>query len=99
MPANKKHLNKSGWNRFARIAAGFLGGFFLTTTFHLVLALWIDRPNVLITSAFTGFILWAGLFIVAFLIKKARHVWSLYLGLILIFSAILYFYQVTPVTQ
>ncbi len=90
MPANSKYLTKSGWQRFAKISAAILGGYLLTMAFHLTLALWLDRPTVLITAAFSGFIVWAGLMIFAFMSKNGWKIWGIYLGLTVIFSAIIY---------
>ncbi|MEQ6118914.1 hypothetical protein [Reichenbachiella sp. MALMAid0571] len=97
MPANKKHLTQSGWIRFSKITAGFLGGFFVTISFHLVFTIWFDQASVLITSAYSGFILWAVLMILAFLIKKAWKVWGIYMGLILVFSVVIYFGKMNPI--
>lgn len=90
MPANKKHLTKSPWQRFAKLSAGFVGGYLLTTSFFMALAFWIDHKAVLLTLRFAGFILWAGLLIVAFLAKNGWKVWGIYLSLSLFFSLIIY---------
>lgn len=79
MPANTKYLTKSPWQRFAKISAGILGGYLLTTCLHLTLAVWFDPATVLITSTFTAFILWAGLMILAFLARNGWKVWLWYL--------------------
>lgn len=89
MPANPKYLS-SNWQRFAKITAGFLGGYLVTVTFHMALAYWIDYVAVIITSAFTGFILWVALMIVAFLAKNGWKIWIWYLTASLFFSGIIY---------
>lgn len=89
MPANPKYLS-SNWQRFAKITAGFLGGYLVTVTFHMAIGFWIDRINVIITSTFTGFILWAILMVVAFLAKNGWKIWGIYLLLCLLFSFIMY---------
>lgn len=92
MPANKKHLS-SGLQRFAKITAGLLGGYLVTITFHLILAQWLDQVNVIITMTFTGFIMWCGLMIVAFMSRNGWKVWGLYLGISLLLSIGIYLTQ------
>lgn len=94
MPANKKHLTKSGWQRFAKISAGFLGGYLVTVSFFMALAYWIDHREVLLTLRFGGFILWAGLLVVAFLGKNGWKTWGIYLLLTAVFSLIIYFSKI-----
>ncbi|WP_020533218.1 hypothetical protein [Flexithrix dorotheae] len=86
MPANPKYLTNSPWQRFAKISAGFLGGFGVSITFHLALAAWLNRPNIIITSAFTAFLLWGGLMILAFLAKNGWKLWGFYLLMTLFFG-------------
>lgn len=83
MPANKKYLNTSGWQKFAKISAGFLGGYMVSMTLHLAIAAWLDRANVIITMTFSGFVLWMVLMILAFLGKNGWKVWLYYLVLTL----------------
>tara|TARA_R110002049_G_scaffold21357_3_gene77946 strand:+ start:223 stop:519 length:297 start_codon:yes stop_codon:yes gene_type:complete len=89
MPANPKHLS-SNWQRFAKLSAGFLGGYFVTITFHMALAYWINHTNVIITLTYTGFILWVTLMIIAFLAKNGWKIWGVYLLAGIIFSFIIY---------
>jgi hypothetical protein len=91
MPANPKYLTTSNWQRFAKISAGFLGGYLVTITLHLVLAFWFNHVNVIITLTFTGFILWAILMVVAFLAKNGWKIWGIYLLITIFFSFIIYF--------
>lgn len=93
MPANPQYLS-SNWQRFAKISAGFLGGYFVTITFHMVLSYWLNHVNVIITSTFTGYILWVGLMIIAFLAKNGWKIWGIYLLITLLFSAIIYFSKI-----
>lgn len=90
MPANLKYLSVSGWERFGRFTAGFIGGYLLTIAFHLALGAWLNTVNVVISSTYTGFILWTVLFILAYISKKVWKVWLLYLGLSLLFFALFY---------
>ncbi|MFV9552114.1 hypothetical protein [Algibacter sp. PT7-4] len=89
MPANTKYLS-SNWQRFAKISAGILGGYLVSTTCHLALASWCNHVIVIISSTFTGFILWVTLMILAFLSKNGWKLWGIYLLLTIFFSIILY---------
>ncbi len=86
MPANKKYLTKSPWIRFSRIMAGVVGGYIVMLTFHMLLTRVLPRENVVATSFFTGYILWAILLLQAFLIEKAWKVWLLYAGISIVFA-------------
>lgn len=94
MPANTKYLTQSKWQRFAKITAAILGGYLVSVSFHLALASWFNRANIMITMAFTGFILWVALMVVAFLAKKAWKIWLIYLGITLFFSVLIYLGQI-----
>ncbi|WP_159021445.1 hypothetical protein [Formosa sp. L2A11] len=90
MPANKKYLSTSSWQRFAKITAGFFGGYFVTMSLHLALTAWTDSTTVIITSAFSAFILWAILLMLAFLAKSGWKIWSIYIALTAVFSTLMY---------
>lgn len=90
MPANKKYFS-SPMQRVAKITAGFVGGYLVTLTSFMALAYWVDHVDVLLTLRFGGFMLWAGLLIVAFLAKNGWKVWGIYLLLTLFFCIIIYF--------
>ena len=90
MPANPKYLS-SNWQRFAKLSAGFLGGYFVTVTCHLALSYWLNHINIIITSSFTGFIMWVVLIIVAFLAKNGWKIWGIFLLISLLFSISIYF--------
>lgn len=93
MPANPKYLTQNKWQRFAKITAAILGGYFVSVTFHLALASWFNRANILMTMAFTGFILWVALMVVAFLAKSGWKIWGIYILLSLVFSLFIYLGQ------
>jgi hypothetical protein len=100
MPANPKYLTKSKGQRFAKITAAILGGYLVSISFHLALASWFDRANIMITMAFSGFILWVALMIVAFLAKNGWKIWLIYLGLSLFFLGLLFLGQnYNPITN
>jgi len=88
MPANKKHLTKSPWLRLAKILTGTIGGYTVMFTFHLLLSKAFPPENVVVTSFFTGYILWAVLLLMAFLAKNVWKVSSIYLALTLVFSGV-----------
>ncbi len=90
MPANKKFLTTSPLQRFAKFTAGFIGGYIVTITFHLAISQWIDRADILITMAFSGFIMWASLMIVAFIAKNGWKIWGIYILISMLFSTITY---------
>lgn len=90
MPANKKHLNPTFHQRFAKITAGFIGGYLLTNGLFLTFTLFIDHGPLLMTMKFVGFVIWGALMILPFLFKNGWNAWGVYLVFILAFSAILY---------
>lgn len=88
MPANKKHLTKSGWTKLSKILAGTVGGYLLTISLHAALTRLFPVDKVMVTSFITGYLLWATLLLVAFLIKQAWKTWVIYVGLIALFSVL-----------
>lgn len=86
MPANKKYLTKSPWLRTSKILAGAVGGYTVMLSFHLLLCQLFPRQGVIVTSFFTGYILWAFLLLWAFLAKNVWKVWATYLLLTFLFS-------------
>ncbi len=90
MPANAKYLTANKWQRFLKISAGILGGYLVSVSVHLALAAWFDRSVVIMTSAFSAFILWAALIVVAFLAKSGWKIWGLYLFISIVFLFIFY---------
>lgn len=100
MPANPKYLTQSKWQRFAKISAAILGGYLVSVSFHLALASWFNHVNIIITMAFTGFILWVALMIMAFLAKNGWKIWGIYLLLTLLFYSLIHLGQLyNPITQ
>lgn len=79
MPANPKYLTHSPWQRFAKITAAILGGYMVTTAFHLSLATWVNKVDVIITSTFSSFILWTILMVLTFLAKNGWKIWGVYI--------------------
>ena len=92
MPANSNYLTTSAWQRFAKISAGILGGYFLSAAIHLALAYWMpDAKIVLITSVFTIYLLWMVFLIVPFLANNGWKVWGAYLLVLLLCGTVIYF--------
>ncbi|WP_164109707.1 MULTISPECIES: hypothetical protein [Sphingobacterium] len=85
MPANKKYLS-SPLQRFLKISAGFIGGYTVMLSFHLLLTQMFDKKDIIITAAFTGYILWAVLLLLAFLSKNGWKVWIYYIVLTAVFA-------------
>ncbi|MEM6722291.1 MAG: hypothetical protein AAF611_23390 [Bacteroidota bacterium] len=93
MPANKKYLSSTG-QRWLKITAGIIGGFIVTILFHNAIgALMTEKGGLIITSAYTSFIMWALLMIVAFIIKNGWKTWGIYLLLMVIFGFIIFKYR------
>ena len=100
MPANPKYLTQSKWQRFAKITAAIIGAYFVSVSFHLALASWLNRVNVIITMAFTVFMLWVALMIVAFLSKNALKIWLIYLVLSILFMGLSFLgIHYNPITE
>ncbi|MCU7695574.1 hypothetical protein ACFSPU_12365 [Haoranjiania flava] len=91
MPANKKYLTRSPWQRILKISAGFIGGYAVMISFHMLLAEFIDKKHIVITAAVTGYILWSLLLLLAFLAKNGWKVWGIYIALTMLFAAPLIF--------
>ena len=78
MPAKKKYLS-GGWKRFSKVTAAILGSYIVAMSVHVaVIKLAMDDTPWLLTSSYSSFLLWTGLMVLAFFIKKAWHVWGIY---------------------
>jgi len=86
MPANTKYLTQNGFQRFAKITAGLIGGYAISALFHVGLALVTDHKIVLITSIFSLYLLWMTLFIVVFLFKSGWKALAIYTSVTLLLS-------------
>ena len=90
MPANPKYLSSSG-QRVLKITAGILGGLILTVFIHNALGILLkDKGWLIITSAYSSFILWVTLLIIAFLSKNGWKIWGIYITLICIFATTIF---------
>lgn len=77
MPANPKYLTTSGWIKFGKISAAIFGSLIATVSFHLALATWLNPSIVWGTSIFSLFILWAGLILVTYWVRKVWQIWGI----------------------
>ncbi|WP_293942111.1 MULTISPECIES: hypothetical protein [unclassified Sphingobacterium] len=85
MPANKKYLS-SPFQRFLKITAGFIGGYVVMLSFHVLLTTFFEKKDVVMTAGFTGYLLWAVLMLLAFLSKSGWKIWGVYILLATVFS-------------
>lgn len=79
MPAKKQYLTTAG-QRTLKITAGLVGGYILAAAVHLMLGVLLPyRTEVILTGAFSVFILWVTLMVVAFLARNGWLIWGIYL--------------------
>ena len=91
MPANKKYLSSSR-QRALKITAGILGGLIITILFHNAFASLLEEKGwLIITSAYSSFLVWILLMVIAFMSKNGWKIWGIYLSLIILFSITIYF--------
>ncbi len=79
MPANKKHLTASPWQRLLKITAAIAGGYWVTSSFMLFLMHFFSKKEVLVTMKFMSYLVWVALMIIAFLAKNGWKIWGWYL--------------------
>ncbi|MEL6534419.1 MAG: hypothetical protein AAFQ98_03350 [Bacteroidota bacterium] len=78
MPAKTKYLS-SGWTRFSKVMAAILGSYIVTMLIHMAVAkMPADDTPVVLTTAYSSFLMWIGFMVLAFFIRKAWHVWGLF---------------------
>ncbi|HLT86276.1 MAG TPA: hypothetical protein VKZ57_01725 [Sphingobacterium sp.] len=90
MPANKKYLSNP-FQRFLKITGGFVGGYFVMISFHLMLTCIFREKDVVITAYLSGYVLWAVLLLYAFLAKNGWWVWLIYTVLTVVFYVLFHF--------
>lgn len=96
MPADKKHLSSTG-QRILKISAGILGGYLVTVLLHNAIASFLkNKDGLIVTSAYTSFLLWSILMVIAFLTKNGWKVWGVYLLLIFIFAGLIFINKQLP---
>ena len=88
MPAKKKYLSRP-WKRFSKVMAAIFGGLFATAFLHAAIGKHAPNPTAVTLSVqYTSFFVGVGFMVLAYVINKSWHVWSLYLGLTAIFFLI-----------
>jgi len=93
MPANKKYLSSTS-QRVSKIFAAILGAYIVTMALHLAVGALLEEKGVLvITTAYSSFLLWVFFMIIVFLIKKAWHTWSLFAAITLVSSIIIIIFK------
>jgi hypothetical protein len=99
MPANPKYLTKDPWQKFAKISAALLGGYLIAAGFFMALAFWLPNHRAtLATFSYGVFILWVGLMFIPFLSENGWKCWAVFLVIILILSAAIYYgKQLNPI--
>ena len=91
MPAKKEYLATKG-QRALKITAGLIGGYFLAVAFQMMISVLVPyRTEVILTGAFSVFILWVALMIVAFLARSGWRIWGIYLFSILVCGIVVFF--------
>ena len=86
MPAHSKYLTTKG-QRAVKIVTAIVGGYFLSATFHLFLAVFpATRDTVIILSSFSFFLVWGGLMVAVFLVRNAWNALGLFIALTVLFG-------------
>lgn len=93
MPANSKYLTKSPWQKFAKLSAGIIGGYFIDALLHMNIALLLPvHHEVLVTTIVTFFIVWCALLILPYLFKNGWKVWGVY-GISILLLLVSYYFN------
>jgi hypothetical protein len=91
MPAKKEYLSTKG-QRALKITAGLIGGYFLAAAFQMMISVLVPyRTEVILTGAFSVFMLWVALMVIAFLARSGWLIWGIYLFCILVCGVIIFF--------
>ena len=65
--------------------AAIFGSFLVTGFLHAAIGRHVSNPlDVTMSTQYTSFLMWVGFMVLAYVIRKAWHVWALYIGLILV---------------
>ena len=90
MPAKKEYLTTKS-QRALKITAGLIGGYFLSVTFQMMISVLIPyRTAVILSGAFSVFLLWVALIVIAFLVRNGWLIWGIYLFVTIVCSAIVF---------
>lgn len=77
MPANKKHLIKSPWEKTSKIIVSILGGLAASVALHLGIGSWVFKDFIVMVSLFTIYALWAFFIIMVYWIRKSWVSWAI----------------------
>lgn len=90
MPAKKEYLSSPG-QRALKITAGVIGGYILSIAVHLVAGVLLPfRTEVIMTGAYSVFILWIAFMVLSFLARNGWVLWGIYLFGTFISATIIY---------
>lgn len=95
MPANKKHLLKSGWAKASKVIAAILGGLVVSLAFHTVVALIWSADYVVLSIWFSFPLVWVSMIAIVYWIKNAWKAWGLIILLSLSCSTVIYLIKTT----
>lgn len=90
MPANKKYLTTSPFQKITKITAAFIGGYLVTEALFMAFIAWTDASAMIFTLRYVGFIVWTVLMIFAFIAKNGWVIWGIYLLATLLFYTLAY---------
>lgn len=82
---------ESGWAQASKVIAAVLGSFIASLGIHLSFASYFGQKQVVATSLFSIYILWAFLVIVVYWVKKPWIAWAILLPIILLSILAIYF--------
>ena len=90
MPAKAEYLS-NGWVRFSKVLAAILGAYVATMFLHIAIAKNVanDAP-IILTSTYTTFLVWCGLMIMVYMIRKAWVSWAILFSIILISGLLIF---------
>ena len=90
MPAKKEYLTTGG-QRALKITAGLIGGYCLSVAIQMLFSVLVpNRTAVILTGAFSVFMLWVAFMILAFLARNGWVIWGIYLSGTSVCAAIIY---------
>lgn len=71
--------------------AAIFGAYAATMTAHLAASMMLeDDTPILLTSTFSGFLMWVGLMVMVFFIRRAWISWAILLSITLVSSLIIF---------
>ncbi|MDN5217294.1 hypothetical protein QQ020_34795 [Fulvivirgaceae bacterium BMA12] len=90
MPAKSQYLSGT-WTRVSKVTAAILGSYVVTMLINIALGTLIkNNPSVIMTTAYSTYLLWVFFMVIAFFMRKAWHVWSLFGSIATVCSIIIF---------